>query len=164
VNQTETISSIKEQEVFVAALCVDIVWRGDSNELNVHKNRLIIDGWPRAMSILLLANKQLLSFLERSGNVNQTPRSLIDLANQINSWLPPVFQMPGDVVIDAIQMVANPFSSLAQKNIGEHTEEIFMDWLFLFSGLVGHCAEMMNHDPYTVLLKTLSSLENLPQR
>lgn len=158
----KSVATITEREVFTAALCVDSVWRGDASQLDVAKDRLLADGWPRALGLLLVANKQLLGFLERGGYVTQTPRSLIDLSTAINVWLPPVFQLPGDATIDAIQMVANPFSQLAQQHFTQHTEEVLLDWIFLFSGLVCHCGELMNHDSYTVLLKTLIAIDGLP--
>ena len=158
----KSVATITEREVFAAALCVDAVWRGDSSHLDGAKDRLLQDGWPRALGVLLVANKQLLGFLERGGHIPQTPRSLIDLSASINVWLPPIFQIPGDAAIDAIQMVANPFSQLAQQHLSQHAEEVLLDWIFLFSGLVCHCAEMMNHDPYTVLMKTLSAVDGLP--
>jgi hypothetical protein len=162
VSVAKSVATITEREVFAAALCVDAVWRGDSSHLDGAKDRLLQDGWPRALGVLLVANKQLLGFLERGGHITQTPRSLIDLSASINVWLPPIFQIPGDAAIDAIQMVANPFSQLAQQHLSQHAEEVLLDWIFLFSGLVCHCAEMMNHDPYTVLMKTLSAVDGLP--
>lgn len=159
---TKSVTKITEREVFSTSLCVDAVWRGDSGALNFSKDRLLVNGWPRALGVLLMSNKQLLGFLERGGHIAHTPRSLIDLSSSINSWLPPIFQIPGEAVIDAIQIIANPFSQLAQEHFMYHAEEILLDWIFLFSGLVSHCAELTNHDPYTVLIKTLFVIDGLP--
>lgn len=153
---------ITEREVFSVCVCVDDVWRGDATALNVNKERVLASGWPRAMAILFRANHQVLAYLERNGSLTASPRGIIELTQYINSWLPPSFQVPGETSVEMMEIISDPLSSSSQQHLSKDPQKVFLNWLFLFSGAVSHVAEMLDYDPYTVMVKTLEQLSDLP--
>ena len=158
----EVVNKITEREIFAVAVCVDSIWSGDANILDSAKSRFLQSGWSRSFSIMLLANKSILSFLEKAGFVQNTPRSVLNLSMEINSWIPPIFQLPGDAIVESIQMIVDPSSPSSQQKFASNPLGTALNWLIVFSGLVSCAATLSNHDPYTVMLKTLISIENIP--
>lgn len=161
-SQISREGKMTEREIFALAICVDSIWSENPNLLNQAKDRFFQAGWMRSFSILLAVNRQLLAFLEKSGNVSPTPTSLSDLSVQINSWLPPAFQIPGDNVIESIYMILYPDNPDTQKYMSENTLGVALNWLIVMSGLISYAAEVSDYDPYTVMLKTFFSLKNIP--
>lgn len=160
--RVEVVNKITEREIFAVAVCVDSIWNGDANLLDAAKSRFLQSGWSRSFSIMLLANKSILSFLEKSGFVQNTPRSILNLSMEINSWIPPVFQIPGDAIVENIQIIVDPSAPFAQQKLASNPLAVALNWLIIFSGLISCAATLSNHDPYTVMLKTLISIENIP--
>ncbi len=151
-----------EKEIFALAICIDSIWSGDANLLEQSKNRFLQSGWVRSFSILLTVNRTLLMFLEKAGKVSPTPRSLTELSVNVNSWLPPMFQIPGDSIAETIYMVLQPEAPETQKYMAENTLGVALNWMIVMSGLISYTAEVSNYDPYTVMLKTLFSVKDIP--